>query len=295
MAQKTAQPSAATGKLVLVGTPIGNLGDISRRALEAFSGADVVCCEDTRVTGKLLHACGIDKPLERLDEAEITRRGEDIIARVAAGETIAFASDAGMPAVSDPGARLVALAREAGVDVDVIPGPSAAVCAYVQSGFTCPRYYFGGFFPRKPGERRETLEALRALDAVLVFYESPMRVVSALKDIAQAWPGREVAVCRELTKLHQEIVRGSAADVAAGFAARGEGIKGEIVLVIDAPQGSDFAQDAATLDDARERAGALIAAGTGAKDARTALMAEFGLSRNDAYDLVLEAQRTALQ
>ena len=284
------QSEAKQGKLVLVPTPLGNLGDITRRACEAFEAADVVCCEDTRVTGKLLAALGISRRLERLDETAITARAEEIVARVAAGEVIAFASDAGMPGVSDPGARLVAAARDAGVPVEVLPGPSAAATAYVASGFTCPRYYFGGFFPRKAGERREALEALRGLDAVLVFYESPNRAADALAAIAESFPLREVAVCRELTKLHEEVFRALAPKVAAEFAAReGAGtLRGEIVLVIDAPGASEAAADAAdSLEAAAVRADELRELGASARDIREALIAEFRISRNDAYRLAL--------
>ena len=172
------------GKLIICPTPIGNLGDMPQRALDALTSADVVCAEDTRVTGKLLAAFGIGKRLERLDEALIGSRADGIVARVEAGEVIAYCSDAGMPGVSDPGLRLVAAAREAGVAVEVLPGASAAACAYVASGTVCPRFYFGGFFPRKAAEQRSVLEELRGLDAALVFYESPNRLVAALSAIA---------------------------------------------------------------------------------------------------------------
>ena len=278
------------GRIILVPTPIGNLGDMTRRGIEAFSAADVVCCEDTRVTGKLLAALGISKRLERLDEAAISVRAGEIVARAAAGEIIAFASDAGMPGVSDPGGRLVAAAREAGVPVEVLPGASAAATAYVAAGFACPRYYFGGFFPRKAGERRSVLESLKALDAVLVFYESPNRIADALAVVAQVLPHRQVAVCRELTKLHEEVFRAPAPDAAAEFARReaAEGIRGEIVLVIDGPGEAEAASDAErALAAAEVRAAQLRATGASAKDIRTLLIGEFGLSRNDAYALAL--------
>lgn len=281
---------AKQGRIILVPTPLGNLGDITRRALEAFEAADTVCCEDTRVTGRLLAALGISKRLERLDEAAISARADEVVARAAAGETIAFASDAGMPGVSDPGARLVAAAREAGVPVEVLPGPSAAATAYVASGFPCPRYYFGGFFPRKAGERRATLEALHNLDAVLVFYESPNRAASALAAIAEAFPLRRVAVCRELTKLHEEVFRAPSPEAAAEFAAReaAGALRGEIVLVIDAPSDAETAgQTADSLEAAAVRADELREAGVWAKDIRDMLLEEFAISRNDAYRLAI--------
>ena len=195
------------GKLIICPTPIGNLGDMTDRTIKALSAADVVCAEDTRVTGKLLAALGIEKRLERLDEALIGDRAAHIARRVVDGEVIAYCSDAGMPGVSDPGLRLVRAAREAGAPVEVLPGATAAATAYVASGCVCPRFYFGGFFPRKAAERETVLESLRALDAALIFYESPNRIASALQAAAEAYPLREAAVCRELTKLHEEIVR----------------------------------------------------------------------------------------
>lgn len=285
------------GKLIIVPTPIGNLGDMTLRSLEALRGADVVCAEDTRVTGKLLAHFGIEKRLERLDEAMIGAKAARVMERVAAGEVIAYCSDAGMPGVSDPGLRLVAAAREAGVPVEVLPGASAAACAYVASGTVCPRFYFGGFFPRKAGEQRAVLEALRGLDAALVFYESPNRLVAALSAIAEVLPLRSVAVCRELTKLHEEVARGTAAELAQAFAARAEepgGIRGEIALVIDAP---DEAEEAAVAHDAavsaEARAAELAAEGLRTKEIAKRLASEFGIPRNDAYEAAMSAQNAA--
>lgn len=281
------------GKLIICPTPIGNLGDMTERALDALRTADVVCAEDTRVTGKLLAAFRIEKRLERLDEALIGERTAALVDRVAAGEVIAYCSDAGMPGVSDPGLRLVRAAREAGVEVEVLPGPTAAATAYVASGSANPRFYFGGFFPRKDAERRATVESLRALDAALIFYESPNRLVAALDALAAALPHREIAVCRELTKLHEEVVRGPLPEVRDAFAAREHergGIKGEIVLVIDGPSA---AEGAAAEEDAeaaaRDRAVELKAAGARNKDIARAIAEEFGIARNVAYGIALEA------
>ena len=280
------------GRLVVCPTPIGNLGDMTQRALEALRAADVVCAEDTRVTGRLLAAFGIEKRLERLDEAMIGPRAEEVVARVAAGEVVAYCTDAGMPGVSDPGLRLVAAARAAGVPVEVLPGPSAAACAYVASGCTNPRYYFGGFFPRRDAERRAALEPLRALDAALVFYESPNRLVGALEALAEAFPRREAAVCRELTKLHEEVVRAPLPALRDAFAAREQaegGIKGEIVLVIDGPSEAEGAAAQADAQAAaRQRAGELKAAGLRNKDIARALVEEFALPRNTAYAIALD-------
>lgn len=278
------------GRLVICPTPIGNLGDMTLRTLEELRAADVVCAEDTRVTGKLLAHFGIEKRLERLDEATITRQATHVAERVAAGEVIAFCSDAGMPGVSDPGARLIEAAQQAGCDVVVLPGASAASTAYVASGFNNPRYYFGGFFPRKAGERRAALEGLKSLDAVLVFYESPRRIADALSVVAEVLPHREVAVCRELTKLHEEVFRASAPDAAAEFARRDaeEGVRGEIALVIGPPTADEeqaSAEESAA--SAAERAAELLSAGElSRKDIVRTLRDEFGISRNEAYELV---------
>ena len=284
----------AAGRLIIVPTPIGNLGDMTLRSLEALRAADVVCAEDTRVTGKLLAHFDIRKPLERLDEAMIGAKAAAVVERVAAGETVAYCSDAGMPGVSDPGLRLVAAAREAGVPVEVLPGASAAATAYVASGTVNPRFFFAGFFPRKAAEQRAVLQQLQPLDAALIFYESPNRLVAALRAIAEVLPQRTVAVCRELTKLHEEVARGSAAQLATVFAARADepgGIRGEIALVIDGP---NAAEEAAQSQDARaaaaERAQELAAQGMRTKDAAKALAAEFGIPRNDAYELAMAAR-----
>ena len=278
------------GKLVIVPTPLGNLGDMTSRALEALREADVVCAEDTRVTGKLLAALGVEgKRIERLDENVIGQRAAEIAARVINGETIAYCTDAGMPGVSDPGLRLVRTARTAGVQVEVLPGPTAMATAYVASGCIDTAFYFGGFLPRKKAVRASLLAQLKGIEATLIFYESPNRLMSALESIAEAFPLRELAVCRELTKLHEEVVRGAASWVLAEFAAR-ESIKGEIVIVIDGPSEAERDADAATATiDAASRAEELIAAGVRPKEVARQVADEFGISRNEAYDLAIHA------
>ena len=294
-AEGAARDAAARGGcLTIVPTPLGNLGDMTTRALDALRDADAVCAEDTRVTGKLLAAFGIKKRLERLDEALVAQRADSIVQRVLDGERIAYCSDAGMPGVSDPGMRLVRACRAAGAPVEVLPGPTAVATAYVASGCDNPRFYFGGFFPRKAGERRAVLEGLRALDAALIFYESPNRLAGALEAIAEAFPLREAAVCRELTKLHEEIFRAPAPALRDEFARRAaEGsVKGEIVIVIDGPseaEGADRAQHAAA--DARGRARELAAEGLRAKQIARTLADELGIPRNEASEIALEAGR----
>lgn len=281
------------GRLVICPTPIGNLGDMTLRAIEELRGADAVCAEDTRVTGKLLAHFGIEKRLERLDEAAITRQAGRIAERIAAGETVAFCSDAGMPGVSDPGARLIEAVRREGGRIDVLPGASAAVTAYVASGFNNPRFFFGGFFPRKDSERRETLRALSSLDAVLMFYESPRRIASALAVVADELPQREVAVCRELTKMHEEVRLASAGEVRDEFARRDEegGVKGEIVLVVGPPtRAEEEGRRADASASAAERAAELAARSElTRKEIVKVLRDEFDIARNEAYDLVMKA------
>ena len=281
-----------TGKLIICPTPIGNLGDMPPRALDALRTADTVCAEDTRVTGKLLAALGVGgKRLERLDENVIGQRAARIVERVREGEVIAYCTDAGMPGVSDPGLRLVNAAREANVPVEVLPGPSAATTAYVASGCVAPAYYFGGFFPRKSAPRNALLESLRALDAAVVFYESPNRLIDALKSIEAAYPLRQIAVCRELTKLHEEVLRGAAHDVREILEAR-DSVKGEIVVVIDAPNNAERAADAdVRAADAVTRAAELLAQGARPKQIARQLTEELGISRNEAYAIATAAAK----
>lgn len=280
------------GKLVVCPTPLGNLGDMTDRARGALEAADTVCAEDTRVTGRLLAAFGIEKRLERLDEALLGERAGSIVRRVLAGETIAYCSDAGMPGVSDPGLRLVRVAREAGATVEVLPGPTAVTTAYVASGCDSPRFYFGGFFPRKDAERRGLLESLASLDAALIFYESPNRIVPALGMLAEVFPRREVAVCRELTKLHEEVLRGRTAAIRDVFAERAHAgaVRGEIVLVVDAPSSEEDEAGAREAEAAASaRATELREAGDTRRDIARTLVEEFGIARNVAYDLALDA------
>jgi len=279
------------GKLVICPTPIGNLGDMPPRALEALRAADVVCAEDTRVTGKLLAALGVEgKRFERLDENVIGQRAESIVARVQAGETIAYCSDAGMPGVSDPGLRLVNAAHEAGAPVEVLPGPTAVATAYVASGCMAQAFYFGGFFPRKDAARRALLESLRGLDAALIFYESPNRLIDALISIETVFPARNLAACRELTKLHEEVLRGKAHEIREILEARGS-VKGEIVIVIDSAGEAEKQADAFRAhDDAATRAAELIAQGVRPKQIARQLADELGIPRNEAYEIALSAK-----
>ncbi|MDR1775534.1 MAG: 16S rRNA (cytidine(1402)-2'-O)-methyltransferase [Actinomycetes bacterium] len=226
----TATP-IAPATLYLVATPIGNLGDLSPRARDTLAAVDVMYAEDTRVTRKLSARFQLTTPLRRFDAATTARKIPEILARLDAGEAVALVSDAGTPGISDPGTPLVAAARDAGYDVVPVPGPSAAVAALSVSGLPTHAYYFGGFLPRKAGKRERLLTALGELDATLVFYESPYRVVASFQQLAQLWPTRMGAFARELTKLHEEIVRAPLPELAADLAAR-PSIRGEFVILI---------------------------------------------------------------
>ena len=286
------------GRLYVVGTPIGNLGDLTPRAAEAFRAADAVCCEDTRVTGKLLTHLGISKPLVRCDENVIAARADELIDRMLTGEVLAFASDAGMPSVSDPGQVLVDAAREVGVDVEVVPGPSACVTALVASGISCEHFFFEGFLPRKHGERVRRLQQLAAVPGALLFYESPHRVEASLAAIAEVFPARMVALCRELTKLHEETLRAPAPQLLEAVRNREE-LRGEMVLVVAPPSGDELAglpavPTAASAEDPQEALRRdieeALAAGEPASAIAKRLSQKHSLRKRVVYDLVLHLQ-----
>lgn len=281
------------GLLQVCATPIGNLGDVTPRVIEALKEATVVLAEDTRVTKKLFARYAITTALERYDEHTATRKTPQIVTRIASGERIALVSDAGTPGISDPGAALVEAALEAGLAVEVLPGPSAIITALVASGLPTHAFYFGGFLPRKAGERERLLGSLALLDATLIFYESPHRVTSSIQALAAAYPGRSAAVARELTKLHEEVVRGPVAQVAQDLAAR-ESIKGEIVVVVGPPLSASPAIQALTDPErARQRMGELLASGLKRAQAAKQVAAELGVRRSDVYDLDVAGEATS--
>lgn len=285
-----------TGRLYIVGTPIGNLGDLTPRAADAFRAADAICCEDTRVTAKLLAHLEISRPLIRCDENVIATRAPEIVERVLAGEIVAFASDAGMPSVSDPGQVLVDAAREAGADVEVIPGPSACVTALVASGIPCEHFFFEGFLPRKNGERVRRLQELVPVPGALLFYESPHRVAASLDAIAQVFPARTVALCRELTKLHEEVLRDRAPQLADAVRERGE-LRGEMVIVVAPPTVDELsglrgavAADAHVDPDEALRADIeqALAAGESTSALSKRLAQQYSRKKRDVYNLILQ-------
>jgi 16S rRNA (cytidine1402-2'-O)-methyltransferase len=261
--------------LYIVATPIGNLGDMTLRAIDVLQNAAVVACEDTRVTGKLLKHFGFKARLQRLDDHAPPEVRARLIDR-AQREAVALVSDAGTPLISDPGYRLVREARAAGVTVTSIPGACAAVSALAIAGLPSDRFLFAGFLPVKDKARRDTLDALASVAATLVFYETAPRLERSLTAIAELWPEREVAVARELTKLHEECRTGTAASLADHYAAHPP--KGEIVLLIGPPAGTeapvadpDALLRAALIDAGPGKAAGIVAKATGLD--RTALYA----------------------
>lgn len=272
--------------LSVCGTPIGNLADASPRLVETLSRADLVCCEDTRVTSKLLARFDVRVPLMRCDENVIGDRIPELLERLAAGERIAFVSDAGMPCIADPGQRLIDAVLDAALPVEVVPGPSAVLSALARSGLASGRFFFEGFLPRKAGPARERLEWLRAMGATFVLFESPKRVADTLARIAELMPARRVALARELTKLHEELLRGSAAELAEVLSERGE-LRGECVVCVEEGDGSEraTAPPQVPLDEA-------IRAGLAEGEAKSALAKRlsraYGRARSDVYTRVLE-------
>ena len=276
-----------SGKLYLVGTPIGNLGDFSPRAAETLRQADFIAAEDTRVTLKLLNHFDIRKPLVSYYEHNKFASGEKIFQRIAAGEKCALVTDAGMPAISDPGEDIVRLCAKNGVAVETVPGPAALVSALALSGLPAGRFTFEGFLSVTVKTRRAHLESLRGEARTMIFYEAPHKLLKTLADLAGAFGGdRPVAVCRELTKLHEEVLRTTLSDALAHFTATPP--KGEFVLVVGgaAPVSAPETPPADAL--------ALVARyrgeGYSLRESCKKASAETGFSKNELYDLAVDSQ-----
>lgn len=271
-----------TGILTLVATPIGNLGDLPPRAVEALAAADVVCCEDTRRTGSLLKFAGVRAAeLRRLDEHTEFDAIPDLMARLAAGEQVVVVTDAGTPGISDPGERVVAAAVGAGHEVTVVPGPVAGVAALVASGLPTGRFVFEGFLARKGRERDAQLAAIAAETRTVVLYESPNRLASTLAALAErCGEARRGAVARELTKLHEEIRRGTLRELATWA---GDGVKGEVVVVVEGADEVREISDEAVVSSLVEA----LASGGSRRDAVDRVVAETGARKRRVYDLSL--------
>ncbi len=272
------------GMLYLVATPIGNLGDFSPRAVETLARADFIAAEDTRVSVKLLNHFDIRKPLVSYHEHNRAAAGQAILARLLEGETCALVTDAGTPAISDPGQDLVALCAANGVTVQAIPGCCAAIAALAVSGLDTGRFTFEGFLPSGKKERRAALEELTGEVRTMVFHEAPHRLRSALADMAEVLGDRPVALCRELTKLHEETVRTTLAQAAAYYAANEP--RGEYVLVVAGRSRQYLPQ--LTLEEGVERVLRLREGGMKMKDAVRQVADDTGLSRNELYNAALQ-------
>jgi len=291
-ADRAAGRAATGGRVVLVGTPIGNLGDLSPRAVQALQGSDVIYCEDTRHSRKLLTHAGITgMPLRSLHEHNEDDRIDEVLRAAADGGTVAVISDAGMPGVSDPGRRVVAAAARSGVTVTVVPGPSAVLTALVASGLPTDRFCFEGFLPRSGPERRRRLASLATETRTAVLFEAPGRVEATLRDLAGACGGdRPVSVARELTKLHEEVWRGPLTELADRATA--EPVRGEVVLVLGgaAPSGPAVVDDAVLTSALADR----LSAGERTRGVVDDLAAVFGVPRRRVYELALALRdRTA--
>ena len=271
------------GKLYLVPTPIGNLGDISRRAAEILEAVDFIAAEDTRVTVKLLNHLGLRKPMVAYHRHNCETAGPAVLRRIEAGEGCALVTDAGTPAISDPGEDLVALCAAAGVEVEAIPGPCALTVALSVSGLPTGRFTFEGFLPQNKKNRRAQLDALADEERTMVFYEAPHKLRSTLDDLAAVFgPERPLAVCRELTKLHEEVLRLTIGEAAERYAAQEP--RGEFVLVVG---GRPPQEEAADEGGALARAEQLRREGLSLKDAAARAAEEFGVKRRQLYNQML--------
>lgn len=268
--------------LAVCATPIGNLGDVTLRVLAELGEADVVLCEDTRRTRILLDRHGIEARLTSFHRLNEAARGPDVLARLAGGARVALVSDAGLPGVNDPGARLIAAALERGIEVHVLPGPSAVETALVASGLVGDAYRFVGYLPRRAPERAALAGELAAWPDPIVAFESPRRLPASLAALAAAMPERGAAVCRELTKRFEEVVRGTVAELAERFA---EPPRGEITLVLGGVAGlaRSAAAAPASSDDARRAVEELVEAGVRRRQAADVVARLTGLSRNALY------------
>ena len=275
---------AGVGRLVLVGTPIGNLDDLSPRAIAAMQDADVLVCEDTRRTGRLLQAAGVRaKALLAVHDHNEVHQIAPLLERMRRGETVAVVTDAGMPGISDPGERLVRATAEAGIEVVVVPGPSAAIAGLVASGLPAGRFAFEGFLPRSGSGRTERLASLVGERRTIVLYEAPHRLARTLADLATTLGGtRRCALARELTKLHEEVWRGTLDDAVTRCASVEP--RGELVVVVEgAPELAS-----ATDDDLRAALARLLADGATTRDAVAEVASSFEVSKRRVYELATE-------
>ena len=272
-------------KLYVVGTPIGNLSDFSPRAIDTLKNVDFIAAEDTRVTLKLLTHFGIQKPLVSYYEHNIREKGEYILGRIENGESCAIVTDAGMPCISDPGEDLVRLCAERGIEINVVPSPTAAMSALAISGLPTARFSFEGFLSVTNKQRRAHLEEVKGFKRTLIFYEAPHKLIYTLKDMLDAFGDRKIALCRELTKIHEEVLRGKISDMIAYY--ENKPPKGEYVLVIEGAA-EEEASDEITLDMAVAMAQKLISDGVKASDAAREIAKKTKFSKSEIYSGLLK-------
>ncbi len=273
-----------SGRLTLVGTPIGNLSDFSPRAIEALRECDVIAAEDTRVTLRLLNHFEIKKPLVSYFEHNKREKGEQLCARMEAGEHIVLVSDAGMPAISDPGEDLVRLCRERGIPVGCVPGPSAVITALALSGMPAGRFTFEGFLSVSKRSRREHLQAIKDEPRTMIFYEAPHKLPYTLADLLATLGDRPLALCRELTKLHEEVITTTLAEATARF--QEEAPRGEFVLIVGGAPAKEAAP--ATLEDAVAMAQDYVEEGMSVSEAAKRAAAETKIKKSEIYRCLVE-------
>ena len=267
------------GKLYVVGSPIGNLGDFSPRAVETLKTVDFICAEDTRVTAVLLTKFGIKKPMISYHEHNARQRGQEILPRLLEGESCAVITDAGMPCISDPGEELVKLCAEHGVEVAAVPGPTAAMTALAISGLSAKRFCFEGFLSTTRRIRLEHLEQLKCLPQTLIFYEAPHKLKNTLSDLLEVLGDRRISLCREITKLHEEVQRGTIAEMAAYYEEKEP--RGEYVLVVEGAD--EEVKEELTLQQAADLARELISGGMKASEASKEAAKQSGCSKSEIY------------
>lgn len=272
-----------TGKLLIVGTPLGNLSDMSPRAVNALKSADLILCEDTRHTRKLLNHFGIDRPTDSYHGHNEDAKAASLIERIEAGQTLALVSDAGMPVISDPGYRIVRLARERELTVEPIPGPFAGVLALAASGIAPLPFTFLGFTPHRQGERLDFYRSAAELGHTFVIYESPERVIASLEDALEVLGDTDLTVAREMTKMHEELINGTISEVLASLRER-DRVHGEITMVFGAR-----AREAAAVstEELRAEFERLRESGMRRNDAVKAVAEKFGMRKNDVYRLLV--------
>ncbi|MFR8011794.1 MAG: 16S rRNA (cytidine(1402)-2'-O)-methyltransferase [Clostridia bacterium] len=276
-----------SGELYVVGTPIGNLGDLSPRAVETLSNCDFIAAEDTRVTLKLLNHFGIKKPMVSYFEHNKRERGVMITDRILAGESCAIVTDAGMPAISDPGEDLVALCHERGIKVNAVPGPSALIAALALSGMHTGRFTFEGFLSVNKKSRRDHLSSLKDEKRTMIFYEAPHKLANTLRDLAQVFGDREITIVRELTKIHEQVIRTTLDQAVREY---GDGrLKGEIVLILaGAPEEEEPAM---TLEEAVQAAREWMQGGDPPSLAAKKAAKAGGFTKGEIYKLLQEEEK----